>query len=533
MKSILLILIITLILSACNSGGGQTSTPQSFTPSGTYLTASGTVTYDYVPITSSGLDYSSKTQRPIRNVRIEARYGSFVVANTVTDSSGAYSLSIPSNATPFYIAVISRMETPDIRIEDNTSSDALYLAASSSMTLTDNMVISNLNASSGWTGSNSSGSYSSTRVAAPFAILDSVYSAYLKIKADRPSITLPALKINWSKNNIATSGNISLGQIGTSYYDGSELYILGKENSDSDEYDRHVVVHEFGHFVEDKIGRSDSIGGEHSLGDRLHMSVAFGEGWGNAFSAMVFDPDITYRDSYGSGQQSAFGFSLESGTDTNRGWFSETSVQHILFDIYDSTNEGSDTLTLGIGPVLDVIMGMQKNTTGLTSIFSFIAGLKTEIPSNASALNTLTTSKLISDVQDEFGTGETNDGGVADSLPIFLSLPVNDTLVTTGMTAGSTNYNQIYNTRQFKFTSSSSSTRITWSATDSYRLYVLYKGGVVYQTSRVRTSSGAMSENTTISTTSGREYTVFVFVDPTEMHSPASPVTFTLKALAL
>ncbi len=534
MNRILNIIILAIVLSACNSGGGSSgSSSPIFTPSGVNYTVTGTVTYDYVPITSSGLDYSSKTQRPMRNVRIEARYGSSVVANSVTDSSGAYTLSIPSNATTFYIAVISRMETPDIRVEDNTASDALYLAASNSMTLVDNMVISNLNATSGWSGANSSGSYTGTRVAAPFAILDSVYSAYLKMKTDRPSLTLPPLKINWSKNNIATSGTISLGQIGTSHYDGTELYILGKENSESDEYDRHVVVHEFGHFVEDKIGRTDSIGGSHSLGDKLHMSVAFGEGWGNAFSAMVFDPDVTYRDSYGARQQSAFGFSLESGADTNRGWYSESSVQQILYDIYDAANEGSDTLTLGIGPILDVIMGTQKNTTGLTSIFSFITGLKASYPSETTALNTLTTSKLISDVQDEYGTGETNDGGIADSLPIFRSLAVNDTVLTTGMTGGSTNYNQVNNTRQFRFTATSSSTKITWTSTDGYYLYVLYKGAITYQKSRVRTSSGVMSENATISTTPGREYTVFVFVDPDEMYTPSSPVTFTIKALAL
>ena len=62
-----------------------------------------------------------------------------------------------------------------------------------------------------------------------------------------------------------------------------------ERNEDSDEYDRHIIIHEWGHYFEDKLSRADSIGGPHGLSDRLDFRVAFGEGWGNAISAIITD----------------------------------------------------------------------------------------------------------------------------------------------------------------------------------------------------------------------------------------------------
>ena len=97
-----------------------------------------------------------------------------------------------------------------------------------------------------------------------------------------PSQVFPALKINWSVNNIPVSGNKAIGQITTSHYSPSEgqLYILGAADNDTDENDDHVIAHEWGHYFEDKFSRSDSLGGSHSGNDRLDLRVAFGEGFG-------------------------------------------------------------------------------------------------------------------------------------------------------------------------------------------------------------------------------------------------------------
>ncbi len=128
--------------------------------------------------------------------------------------------------------------------------------------------------------------------AAPFAILDSIYQAMKKVRDADSSAVFPKLKANWSIYNVpAGTGSeyeLRSGLIGTTHFDGDgNLYILGDADSDTDEYDDHVIIHEWGHYFEQSFSRADSIGGPHGSGDRLDIRVAFGEGWENAFSAIV------------------------------------------------------------------------------------------------------------------------------------------------------------------------------------------------------------------------------------------------------
>src|SRR5699024_2060534 len=101
--------------------------------------------------------------------------------------------------------------------------------------------------------------------------------------------------------------------------------ILGKEDLDTDEYDSAVVVHEWGHYFENQMARSDSMGGYHGGGDVLDMRLAFGEGWGNALAGMVRD-DPLYVDTQGARQQLP-GVIMDVGANDfyEKGWFSESS----------------------------------------------------------------------------------------------------------------------------------------------------------------------------------------------------------------
>ena len=72
--------------------------------------------------------------------------------------------------------------------------------------------------------------------------------------------------------------------------------MLGKENVDTDEYDEHVLTHEFQHYLQNLTSRDDTMGGPHSLGEKLDMRLAFSEGYANAFSGMSLG-DPVYRDS--------------------------------------------------------------------------------------------------------------------------------------------------------------------------------------------------------------------------------------------
>ena len=126
-----------------------------------------------------------------------------------------------------------------------------------------------------------------------------IYQAQLDLEAAGVS-SWPDLDIFWSPDNVAVSGSLSNGQIGTSFYRNSTIYILGAANADSDEYDDHVLVHEFLHYVTDNISRMTPWV-DHILSERLDETVAFSEGTANAIAGILVD-DGTYKDSAGVNQ---------------------------------------------------------------------------------------------------------------------------------------------------------------------------------------------------------------------------------------
>jgi hypothetical protein len=151
--------------------------------------------------------------------------------------------------------------------------------------------------------------------------------------------------------------------------------VLGAASNDTDEFDQHVLAHEYQHFIEDAISRTDTVGGAHALDERLDMRVAFSEGYANAFAGMALS-DPVYRDSFGTAQGSDFHFNLESRAATAPGWYNETSVQRIAWDLYDDVNDGADAVSLGFGPLYSVFVNELRSDVPLTSLFPFISALK-------------------------------------------------------------------------------------------------------------------------------------------------------------
>jgi len=434
---------ITLI--GCGGGGsGDGDT----TPGGT-VNISGKVTYDLVPSNSDhiGLDYNSIIQKAVKGVQIDAIDSSNQsIASTTTDELGNYAFSLPANSQVKIrvYAKLYKTGTPswDVKVVDNTNSSAVYVMEGALASTGQSDSTRNLNAASGWNGS----AYTSSRVAAPFAIVDSVYQSMQRVLSADANTVFPSLNVNWSVNNVASSGNPALGQITTSHYVDSNLYILGDADSDTDEYDDHVVAHEWGHYYEDKFSRSDNIGGAHSGDDLLDIRVAFGEGWGNAFSAMALDDPI-YFDTLGDSQASGFFIDVESGTSTSNGWYSEASIERILYDIYDQTDDGSDTLSYGFGPIHQVFTGAEKTTPAFTSIFTFITALKDENSADTGTIDTMVSSENIATITDIYGTGRTN---LASDYPYY-DLTIGSSLsIQLSNIYGS--YNKLSNRKYVRFT---------------------------------------------------------------------------------
>jgi len=384
------------------------------------INVSGTVSYERVPHNAgtSGLDYASVASSPIKGAVVEVICGAegFVYDSGVTDASGAYSLKA-SNSVDNYVRVKAQLldatapGTWNFKVVDNTSGGALYVMDTTPFNSAVDVTANDFTALSGWGGA----AYTGPRVAAPFAILDSVYDSFQTVLAVDGNAVFPALNINWSTLNAAVGGDKALGQISTSHYDPAtgEIYILGDEDSDTDEYDKHVIIHEWAHYFEDKLSRTDSIGGAHNINDTLDMRLAFGEGFGNAYAGIV-SADPVYRDSSGVGQLSGFDFDMDIDVCVNPGWFSECSVHELLYDFSVTTFAGDFT------PLYNVLINEQKNTSAFTSIFSFVWELKDNNAAQAGAIDTLVTGQSIDVITDIYGDSEaTNNPGTTDELPIY------------------------------------------------------------------------------------------------------------------
>lgn len=420
---------ISTALIGCGGGGGSSDTGNS---SGASVTLSGTVTYTYYSVNqTTGIVYNSPTEKPIRGAVVALQNSSgTVLATTNTSQTGSYSFSAPANSTVKVVvkAALGSPDSPRVTVVDNTNGGALYGTYLDVTTGTVSLT-ANFNANSVWGGT----SYSGERAAAPFAILDTIYQAEALIKIADPNVQFPALVVNWSKNNKPTSGNKAIGEIGTSHYQNGNLYILGAEGLDTDEYDTHVMAHEWGHYFEGNLGRSDSIGGSHGPEDILDPRVAFGEGWGNALAGMVLNDPI-YIDTSGA-SQATIGLKMNVDTDsvldtqtstTNTnylvdGFYSEASVQEVLYDLFDSGTSDDDSLSLGFKPIYDVMVGGQKTTPAYTTIFSFLKYLKDANPTNSTAIATLAAAENI-------GTGDEYE---ATLQRIYTAVPVDGTIVTT------------------------------------------------------------------------------------------------------
>ncbi|WP_052417374.1 hypothetical protein [Cellvibrio mixtus] len=441
-------------LSSTGSSNGR-SLASSNSSVSAVVNISGKITYDFVPHSTRGLDYSAVFARAGRGLLVELLdENNLILASTVSDSDGHYSLGAARNklVKVRVKAQLLRTQSPgwNFKVTDNTNGNSLYSMIGSLVAATNANAVRNLHASSGWGGNG----YTDARVAAPFAILDTLYEGVTRFQAAGNLEDFPPLELRWSVKNRAAEGDRSLGEIGTSYFGGDAIYILGDENNDTDEYDRHVLLHEWGHYIEASFARSDSIGGDHSHDDKLDLRVAMSEGFANAFSAMMLD-DASYRDS--SGQQQADGFFNDvsrknSGT---RGWYSEASVQSVIYNFYTSSSGKS---ARDFSDIFQVISAENyAGTSGLISIYTFADQLRKKLPAQATHFNSLLLEQNI-EVTDEFGAGESNSGGYTENLPVYKTLPLNNNPVKVCSSNRFGSYNKLAVAQYFLLTVASAGT---------------------------------------------------------------------------
>ena len=364
---------------------------------GDYVTITGSATYQarepYGTKSSGGLGDPS-TARPIRHaeVRITNSSGD-VVQCTETNASGAFSYTLPKGDGVFTMSVNSRSNNTYLKATVfNAPEQNVIYGIKQNVVATADQNLGTLNAAA-----------NGDVLGGAFNILDQLLNAndFLRSKVGNCSSSFsscpnfsvaPKVSVYWEAG--FNPGSYFAGTGPLSFYlpGYSRLFILGGVNgdvnsSDTDHFDNSVVLHEFGHFLEDAVFSSDSPGGEHNGNKVIDPRLAWSEGWGNFLQGAVQNSNY-YIDTMGNNDGSTsyiFRIDIEdlvtSGVNksndvadfADEGNFREFSVTRLLYDVTDAVDGGDDGDDVGDGFVeiwagLISSLGFTKPTFAFRSV---------------------------------------------------------------------------------------------------------------------------------------------------------------------
>ena len=445
------VLALALALTACGgseSFSGDGSAPEQKDT----VTVTGNLSYEFVPPNPvcRGLDFASTVPKPIRGATVQLidAATSAVLATSQSDESGDYFFANIDADTMVRLRIRAELKKTtgtsrwDVEVRDNYDLSAnppalgsrpLYVVESDDFdTGLEGVVDKNVTAQTGWDGAR----YVGDRSAAPFSILDSIYTAMTFIEAVDPNVFFPPLDAFWSVNNTSATTSVNgtdNGELGGSFYSvgADRLFLVGEAASDTDEFDDHVIVHEWGHYFEDNLSRADSIGGPHSIGSLLDPRLAFGEGWATALAGMALGDQLYCDTGPADSDFSRLALGAESGSYDASGWYDEVSVLRFIYDLFDTEDEGGDPGSIGFAAIYAVITGPQVSTDAFTTIFSFAAELRQTLdPAGQALLDAQLIREDMTPGFDIWGVGEANTaGGAADVTPIYTDLTADGSIV--------------------------------------------------------------------------------------------------------
>ncbi len=439
-----------------------------------------------------GLNLDNPEDRPIRGATVQLLDGvsGAILGATVSGMDGSYSFSSIDANMDVVVRVRAELNSSgpavwDVEVRDNVDTSPtpppldqrpIYAVDFQLNTGSANITNADFKAITGWEGS----AYSidpNARQAAPFAILDAMMDGIEMITAVDPTANFPPLDAFWSVNNklVGTSTNtgteIANGELSTSFYSGGldSLFLLGDAGTDTEEFDDHVSMHEWGHYFEDNFSRSDSTGGPHSIGQTLDPRLAFGEGFATALAAIALE-NPQYCDTRAPLESQGFKLDTEGDTSGPQGYYNEMSVATLINDLWDTAVDGTDNSSIGFGPIYSVMTGPQAGTEAFTTLFSFATALRNtvQVADLAFVDSQLSRENLDLGALDIYGDGQTtiptstpSGEPVRDMLPIYTVLPTDGTVLnicTNSDFDSARGGNKISEHRFLKFTTSSQST---------------------------------------------------------------------------
>lgn len=386
-------LIAAIFLSGCNSSktSSGSSGPSVTAPGPAIAAYCSTVQSHSSPVTVTGT--AQYKRREIFGTRLTGtgglgsagagrpiRYAEIVVTNSSgsivqcgeTAADGSFSLQLPSTQGVYTIAVRSRSENTNLnaRVLNTVDSGTLY-------SLTTTVTVNGA-------GPFSVGTFTAEAtgdvLGGAFNILDNFLEANIFLRARAGNCNGTHGCVNFTVASQVTA-YWEKGVNPNTYYFGrtkalsfylpsySRLFILGgmngnTDNSDTDHFDNSVILHEYGHFLEDTAFISDSPGGTHTGTSMIDPRLAWSEGWGNFFQAAVLNSPY-YVDTIGnSSGTTSFAFyvdlenqtgssaydHIDAPTEASEGLFREFSITRFLWDVLDNTtsetqNTGTDDVT--------------------------------------------------------------------------------------------------------------------------------------------------------------------------------------------
>lgn len=347
-----------------------------------FYTISGKAEYQYrevnIELNQRGLNEIAATPRPIRHAQLEVvdARGRILQCGE-TDGSGAFLINVPRNEKALTLNIYSRSNNffAKASVFRAPETNELYKLQHFFTANGDKDNISLLALGN------------QDLLGGAFNILDQIHNAIDKLRALLPTPIgvapelIPKVDIYWEKG---FNPGVYVGvDSGLSFFSKPQrkLFILGGLNgdvdfADTDHFDNSIILHEYFHFLEAAVSRSDSPGGAHSGNELLDPRLAWSEGAAQFFQAIVTGVPAVFDTRGNSDGDTGFAlkYSIEEAVidipeEDGEGEFREFAVARLLWDIDD--NEDGEEAPESFDTVVNSFPRFWRAFTGSSAEFSF------------------------------------------------------------------------------------------------------------------------------------------------------------------
>lgn len=321
----------------------------------------GTILFEKIPAGRNGLELGNPLRTPAAGVKVEilAADDRTVLGSGFTDEKGGYSIPVRvGRQAQVYVRALAQTENAQVvRVGDRAEWSAVSeaFAPGRGRTVTRDLLATD-----------------SSRVAGAFNIAATIHRANALVRQAHPGVVLPRVEIRW--DTTYTGGTFFREREGTAF-------INGRRGRDSDEYDDHVIAHEYGHFLMSSFSRESSPGGSHGFGEQLDPRLAWSEGWSNFFGAATTGSSRYIDTGANRGRQVVLvSMDLEDDVPAGDrpGIWSEHSVGGVLWDWFDDGVEPRDSVALGFVPLWNAFAALAKEPDVYLLRFANVLALATK-----------------------------------------------------------------------------------------------------------------------------------------------------------